>query len=96
MSWFEILKVQRTKMEFLRNMDRDQLLSEQKRYKDSGKHEEYIINAMLNGYDFDNAVRIAYDIISAKSDAKYSKRYDRKKEPTIPMTQVRMLRRQPA
>ena len=96
MSWFEILKVQRTEMEFLRNMDRDQLLAEQKRYKDSGKHEEYIINAMLNGYDFDNAVRIAYDIVAAKYFARRSKRFDSEKEPTTPMTHVRMLRRQPA
>lgn len=96
MSWFEILKIQRTKMEFLRNMDRDQLLAEQKRYKDSGKHEEYIINAMLNGYDFDNAVRIAYDIIAAMGEAKYGQRFDRKREPVTPMTHVRMLRRQPA
>ena len=95
MSWFEILKVRRTEMEFLRNMDRNQLLAEQKKYKDSGKHQEYIINAMLNGYDFDDAVRIAYDIIAAKGEALYGRRFDRKKEPTTPMTHVRMLRRQP-
>lgn len=96
MSWFDVLKrVPRSKLEPFRNMDRNTLLAEQKKYKNSGKHEEYLINAMVNGYDFDNAIRIAYDIIGAMGEAKYGQRFDRKREPVTPMTHVTMLRRQP-
>tara|TARA_B100001094_G_scaffold92477_2_gene88357 strand:- start:615 stop:911 length:297 start_codon:yes stop_codon:yes gene_type:complete len=98
MSWFDVLKrVPRSKLEPFRNMDRNTLLAEQKKYKDSGKHEEYLINAMVNGYDFDNAIRIAYDIIGAMGfGGKDVQRFDRIREPVTPMTHVRMLRRKPA